>query len=104
MFGTNETAFMLSEDEKKKLLVRLRRVNGQVEAVSRMIEDDEYCVDVLMQLSAATGALGKVGQIVLENHLKTCVQEAMTEGKKADREEKLQELVDLFRKYASVID
>ena len=46
----------------------------------------------------------KVGQIVLENHLKTCVTEAMTEGKKADREEKLQELVDLFRKYASVID
>ena len=73
---------MLSEDEKKKLLVRLRRINGQVEAVGRMIDEDEYCVDILMQLSAATGALGKVGQIVLENHLKTCVQEAMTEGKK----------------------
>ena len=95
---------MLSDDDKKKLLVRLRRIGGQVEAVGRMIEDDEYCVDILMQLSAATGALGKVGQIVLENHLKTCVAEAMTEGKKADREEKLQELVDLFRKYANVID
>ena len=95
---------MLSEDDKKKLLVRLRRVAGQVEAVGRMIEEDEYCVDVLMQLSAATGALGKVGQIVLENHLTTCVQEAMTTGKKADRDEKLQELVDLFRKYANVID
>jgi DNA-binding FrmR family transcriptional regulator len=95
---------MLSEDDKNKLLVRLRRVGGQVEAVGRMIEDDDYCVDILMQLSAATGALGKVGQIVLENHLKTSVQEAMTEGKKADREEKLQELVDLFRKYANVID
>ena len=95
---------MLSEDDKKKLRVRLRRIGGQVEAVSRMIDDDEYCVDILMQLSAATGALGKVGQIVLENHLKTCVQEAMTEGKQADREKKLQELVDLFRKYANVID
>jgi DNA-binding FrmR family transcriptional regulator len=95
---------MLSEDEKKKLLVRLRRIGGQVEAVGRMIEDDEHCVDILMQLSAATGALGRVGQIVLEDHLKTCVQEAMTEGKKADREEKLQELVDLFRRYANVID
>lgn len=95
---------MLSDDDKKKLLVRLRRIGGQVEAVGRMIEKDEYCVDILMQLSAATGALGKVGQIVLENHLKTCVQEAMTEGKKADREEKLQELVDLFRKYANVLD
>ena len=95
---------MLSDDEKNKLLVRLRRMGGQVDAGGRRIEDDEYCVDILMQLSAATGALGKVGQIVMENHLKTCVAEAMTEGKKADREEKLQELVDLFRKYASVID
>ncbi len=95
---------MLSADDKKKLLVRLRRIGGQVEAVGRMIDDDEYCVDILMQLSAATGALGKVGQIVLENHLKTCVQEAMTEGKKAERDKKLQELIDLFRKYANVID
>ncbi len=95
---------MLSEDDKKKLQVRLRRIGGQVEAVGRMIEDEEYCVDILMQLSAATGALGKVGQIVLENHLKTCVHEAMTDGKKADREKKLQELVDLFRKYANVLD
>lgn len=69
-----------------------------------MIDEGEYCVDILMQLSAATGALGKVGQIVLENHLKTCVREATTEGKKSDREAKMQELVDLFRDYANVID
>ena len=95
---------MLADEDKKKLLVRLRRIGGQVDAIGRMIEQDECCVDILMQLSAATGALGKVGQIVLENHLKTCVREAMSEGRKSDREEKLQELVDLFRKYAHVID
>ncbi len=95
---------MLTEDEKKKLLVRLRRIKGQVEAVGRMIDEDEYCVDILMQLSAATGALGKVGQILLENHLETCVAVAMTADKNADREQKLQELVSLFRKYANVID
>ena len=54
---------MLSDDEKKKLNNRLRRVIGQVEAVGRMIEDEEYCVDILMQLSAATGALNKVRQL-----------------------------------------
>jgi len=69
-----------------------------------MIENDNYCVDVLMQLSAATGALGKVGQIVLENHLQTCIREAMTSGSKPDQDEKIQELVKLFRKYASVIE
>lgn len=95
---------MLSDEDKKKLLVRLRRVGGQVEAVGRMIEDDQSCVDILMQLSAANGALGKVGQIVLENQLKSFVQAAMTEGNSADREEKLEEMVSLFRKYASVID
>ena len=95
---------MLSEDDKKKLTNRLRRVVGQVEAVGRMIEDDQYCVDILMQLSAATGALGKVGEIVLENHLKTCVAEALEGGESADREKKLEELISLFRKYASVID
>ncbi|QDV83778.1 metal-sensitive transcriptional regulator [Planctomycetes bacterium TBK1r] len=95
---------MLSDEEKKKVNNRLRRVIGQVEAVGRMIEEDQYCVDVLMQLSAATGALGKVGQIVLEQHLKTCVVEALEGGPSADREQKLEELISLFRKYASVID
>ncbi len=95
---------MLSDDEKKKLLHRLRRVGGQVDAVGRMIENGEYCVDILMQLSAATGALGKVGQIVLENHLKTCVREAIESGDSANRDEKLEELIKLFRKYADVID
>ena len=94
---------MLADDEKRKLNNRLRRVIGQVEAVGRMIEDEEYCVDILMQLSAATGALGKVGEIVLENHLKTCVAEALQGGRSADREKKLEELIALFRKYASVI-
>ena len=95
---------MLSDDEKKKLQNRLRRVIGQVEAVGRMIEDEEYCVQILMQLSAATGALGKVGQIVLEQHLKSCVTEAIESGDAADRDAKLEELIKIFRKYAGVID
>ena len=95
---------MLIDDEKKKILNRIRRINGQVDAVGRMIESDEYCVDVLMQISAATGVLAKVGQIVLENHLKTCVASAMTNNDAKDREEKLEELIKLFRKYAGVLD
>ena len=95
---------MLKSDEKKKTLNRIKRINGQVEAVGRMIDDEEYCVDVLMQISAATGALAKVGQIVLENHLKTCVLEAIKNNDDADRDQKLEELIQLFRKYAGVID
>lgn len=95
---------MLSDDEKKRLLHRLSRIGGQVDAVGRVVESDSYCVDVLMQLSAATGALGKVAQIVLENHLQTCIREAMTSGPKTDQDDKIQELVGLFRKYASIVD
>ncbi|WP_145174620.1 metal-sensitive transcriptional regulator [Rubripirellula lacrimiformis] len=95
---------MRSDDEKKKLNNRLRRVVGQVEAVGRMIDNDDYCVDILMQLSAATGALNKVGQIVLEQHLKTCVSDAIQSGDASDRDEKLSELIRVFRKYAGVID
>ncbi len=95
---------MLSDDQKKQLRHRLNRITGQVEAVGRMIDEDAYCVDLLMQLSAATGALGKVGQIVLENHLRTCVAEAMENGDSPDREQKLNEVIALFRIYASVVD
>ncbi|WP_417749345.1 metal-sensitive transcriptional regulator [Rosistilla oblonga] len=91
---------MLSDDEKKKLNNRLRRVIGQVEAVGRMIEDEEYCVDILMQLSAATGALNKVGQIVLEQHVKSCVSDAIERGNVKDRDEKIEELMKVFRKYS----
>jgi DNA-binding FrmR family transcriptional regulator len=90
---------MLSDDEKKKLNNRLRRVIGQVEAIGRMIENDEYCVDILMQLSAATGALDKVGQIVLKQHIQTCVSDAITSGNLDDRNAKIEELMKVFRKY-----
>ncbi len=69
-----------------------------------MTDDEKYCVDVLTQISAASGALAKVGQPVLGNHLKTCVLEAMKNDDDADRDQKLEERIELFRKYAGVID
>jgi len=61
--------------------------------------DRFYCVDILMKISAATGALHKVGELVLEDHLKSCVRAAMENGDTADREKKLEELMTIFRKY-----
>ena len=88
-----------TDEEKSKLKNRLRRIAGQVDAVQRMIDDDEYCVDILMQISAATGALSKVGEVILEDHLKSCVRDAMENGNDKDREQKLEELIAVFRKY-----
>ncbi|EMI41341.1 metal-sensitive transcriptional regulator [Rhodopirellula sp. SWK7] len=90
---------MLSDDEKKKLVHRLSRVNGQVDAVRRMVDEDAYCVDILMQISAATGALNRVGELVLKQHLKRCVRDAMENGDSADRDTKLEEVMSIFRKY-----
>lgn len=95
---------MLTDDEKTKLQNRLRRVAGQVAAVERMVDEGAYCIDTLTQIAAATGALGKVGQLILESHVRTCVADAAASDNKAARDEKLEELIRLFRKYASLTD
>lgn len=95
---------MLSDDEKSKLANRLKRITGQVSAVQRMIDEDEYCVDILMQIAAANGALGKVGQLILESHIHSCVTDAIRDGDTQERKEKLDELIKVFRKYARVVD
>jgi len=93
---------MLTDDEKTKLANRLRRIAGQVSAVQRMMDEDTYCVEILTQIAAASGALGKVGQIILESHIKTCVAEAIKSGSAKQRDEKLEELIEIFRKYARI--
>jgi CsoR family transcriptional regulator, copper-sensing transcriptional repressor len=65
---------------KEDYLRRLRRVEGQVRGLQRMIERDEYCIDVLTQVSAATKALQSVALGLLDEHLGHCVAEAITEG------------------------
>lgn len=93
---------MLSDNEKSKLANRLRRIAGQVSGIQRMIDEDEYCIDVLMQIAAANGALSKVGQIILESHLQSCVTNAMRDGNAKERQKKLDELIKVFSKYARI--
>lgn len=95
---------MLSEEEKTKLGNRLRRIAGQVAAVQRMMDEDAYCVEILTQIAAASGALGKVGEMILESHIISCVAIALESGNTKQRDAKLEELIELFRKYANVVD
>ncbi|WP_439659440.1 metal-sensitive transcriptional regulator [Lentzea sp. HUAS TT2] len=67
-------------DNKEAHLRRLKRIEGQVRGLQRMIENDDYCIDVLTQISAATRALQAVSLGLLNEHLKHCVSEAITEG------------------------
>jgi DNA-binding FrmR family transcriptional regulator len=65
---------------KNNYLVRLRRIEGQIRGLQRMVEDDKYCIDILTQVSAATRALQSVALGLLEDHLGHCVAHAAAEG------------------------
>jgi DNA-binding FrmR family transcriptional regulator len=75
-----ETAMVGYASNKEQLLTRLRRAEGQVRGIHRMVEEDTYCIDVLTQVSAATKALETVALALLEDHLAHCVAEAAREG------------------------
>ena len=67
-------------DDKQAVLGRLRRIEGQVRGLQRMVDEDTYCIDVLTQVSAATKALQAVALELLDDHLSHCVREAVAEG------------------------
>jgi DNA-binding FrmR family transcriptional regulator len=67
-------------DDKQAVLKRLRRIEGQVRGLQRMVDDDTYCIDVLTQISAATKALESVALELLDDHLAHCVREAVAGG------------------------
>lgn len=83
-------------DTKPKTMNRLSRIEGQVRGISRMVEDDRYCVDVLTQLQAVRAALLRVESEVLKDHLDHCVMGAMTGNDLADRQAKATELITLL--------
>jgi CsoR family transcriptional regulator, copper-sensing transcriptional repressor len=77
-------------DDKTAVLARLKKIEGQVRGVEKMVQDDRYCIDVLQQISAATRALQSVALHLLDEHLSHCVAEAVKAGG-AQKELKLQE-------------
>ncbi|MGH2783928.1 MAG: metal-sensitive transcriptional regulator [Actinomycetota bacterium] len=90
-------AYKYAED-REQLLNRLKRVEGQVRGIARMVEDDTYCVDVLTQLSAAISALEKVGLHLLADHIRGCVTDAVSSGNGEDSVKELVGVVERFLK------
>ncbi len=83
-----------SEEQKKKLLHRLHRIEGQIRGVEGMIEKDAYCPNVLIQMSAITAACNSFNKELLEHHIRTCVSEDILAGK----DETVTELVTVLQK------
>lgn len=92
----------MDDTVKNKLLQRLRRAEGQVAALSRMVEEEKDCVDVLTQIAAVRGALAKTGQLLLGQHLETCVRDAFASGDETVRDRQVDELMDIFGRYGGL--
>lgn len=83
--------------DKPKLQARLRRIEGQVRGLQKMIDEEKYCVDVLTQVSSVMAALQKVGMIILEDHIQGCVRGAIKDGTDGDRA--VTELIDVVERF-----
>ena len=86
---------------KGKALGRLRRIEGQVQGIERMVEEDKPGVDILMQLAAVQGAVEQVRKILLGQHLEACVTEAVRTGSSRDRQKKMDELVEVLSRFSA---
>ena len=84
---------------RAQLLKRLARIEGQVRGISKMIEDDRYCIDILTQLGAVDTALEAVAVKVLEEHVEHCVAGALASGDKQAAEEKSRELLEAVQRF-----
>ena len=98
--GTAKRTSTSYAHDKAKILARLRRMEGQIRGVQRMVEEDEYCLDVLTQLSAVIAAARQTGLLVLEDHVRGCVAGAWQEGgDEAHREEMMTELMGAIDRF-----
>jgi DNA-binding FrmR family transcriptional regulator len=90
---------MIDATTKAKALGRLRRIEGQVQGLQRMIDAEAYCVDILLQVAAVQGALEQVEKLLLGRHIESCVTDAIRSGSKNDRQRKIDELLEVFTRF-----
>ena len=84
-----------SASEKKLIINRLNRISGQINGITKMVESDEYCNDILVQLSAVKNSVKSLSSFILENHLYTCVPTALEKGNL----DTIDELISLFKRF-----
>jgi CsoR family transcriptional regulator, copper-sensing transcriptional repressor len=91
---------VIDDETKVKALGRLRRIEGQVQGIQRMVDEEKYCVDILLQLTAVEGAVAQVQRLLLGRHIESCVADAIRSGSTRDRQKKVEELLDVFSRFS----
>ncbi len=92
---------MHEKPNKPAVLKRLARLEGQVRGVTKMVEEDRYCVDVLAQTAAIRSALKAVEKLIIDDHAHGCIEDAVASGDAAEQRRKFAELIDLLDKARS---
>jgi DNA-binding FrmR family transcriptional regulator len=90
---------MMDERQKEKVDARLGRIEGQIRGIRRMIGEDRYCMDILAQIAAATAALRGVEDLVMEQHLQTCVVDAIRSDDDSQKREKIDEVMQAIARF-----
>lgn len=98
--GGERVAVAVDPDAKERNLKRLRRIEGQVRGLQKMVEEDRYCADVMTQIASVHEALRSVGRELMRNHLKHCATSAITGGDPGVAEAMYDELLDLMYRHA----
>lgn len=80
-------------------IVPLKRIEGQIRGIQRMIEEKRYCIDILTQLSSIVGAVRRVEENILNRHLRGCVRESFSKGNRENRSEKIDEIIEVLQKF-----
>lgn len=89
----------MDQKQTERARARLRRIEGQIRGIQKMVDEDRYCVDILTQISAVVAALHGVEDLVMENHLNTCVADAMRSDDPRDKAEKIDEVMKVMTKF-----
>jgi DNA-binding FrmR family transcriptional regulator len=87
-------------EAKVQVSKRLKRIEGQVRGLTRMVDEDRYCIDIVTQISAVRAALRRVEEEVLRDHVAHCVEGAIASGNRADQRRKIAELMDVLGRAA----
>ncbi len=85
----------MQANAKTSVLKRLKRIEGQVRGLVRMVQDDRYCIDIVTQISAVRAALRRAEEAILRDHVANCVDDAIVSGNRRDQRRKIAELMDV---------
>ncbi len=90
---------MMNKEQKERAIIRLKRIEGQIRGIQKMVEEDRYCIDLLSQTASVISALRGVEDMVMQHHLQTCVTDAMRSDNSDLKREKIDEVMTVLSKF-----